>query len=393
MPENEDPHGFTITELLVLLALMAILLAAALPALAWGRRNSQVQESLNNLITLGVAQAIYALDWDGRQCTNVVDDLAVYGTNEQSAYTNYQDITGRDHPPLYLGWCDGGLWAYWMDNYPGNWGLCQPMVWPGGPGHLVGFGAFRVPNCKPFHDYVAGRFYEPTLYAPADWVPYDLVEQAFDDPCEFNTWAGTTDCWWSSYCFSPAAIFHPDVMRAEPLGGWQNPWDIGNGFESPGLWQVRYPDLKTQMLEHHWNQNPPTDPCNPNFDGGVYDGCEPYYFNHALASEPATLFYDLSARLLPNIEAIAADALVMQQTGYGLWSRDTPFGEHGYFGEYGYDLFSLSHHILTTEGILGRDTLNMGAVMPVNPPEDHGPMPRPGNRRYLIQRETIAEPR
>ena len=392
MFKDHPSRGFTITELLVLLALMAILLAATLPAMAWGRRNSQIQESMNNLITLGVAQAIYALDWDGRQCTVVVDDISTYGTSEQNAYNNYVSQNGQDHPPLYLGWNNGGLWGYWM-GYPGNWGLCQPMVWPGGPSHLVGFGAFRVPNCKQFHDYVAGRFYEPTFYAPADWVPWDLVEEIFDKPWEFDPSGGSTDCWWSSYCFSPAAMFQPDIMRPEPLGGWQNPWDTINGFESPGLWQVRYPDLKTQIMEHHWLQNAPADPCNPNFDGGVYDGCEPYYFNHALASEPATLFYDLSARLLPNVEALAADSLVMQQTGYGLWSRDTPFGESGYFGEQGYDLFSLSHHILTTDGILGRDTLHMGAVTPGQAPDDNGPTPRRNNLRYVIDHDILAESR
>ena len=393
MVERHRSDGFTITEVLVLLGLMAILLATTLPALAWGRRNSQVQESLNNLVTLGVAQAIYALDWNGRQCTIVVDDLSTYGDHEQSAYEAYSAQNGVDHPPLFLGWQGDRLWGYWMD-YAGNWGLCQPIVWPGGPYHLTGFGAFRVPNCKQFHDYVAGRFYEPTLYAPADWVPYGLVEEnCFDDPCEFTIAPGTVDTWWSSYCFSPAAMFQPDVMRAEPLGGWQNPWDTANGFQSPGLWQTRYPALKTHIIEHHWNQNAPADPCNPAFAGGTYDDCEPYYFNHAFASEPATLFYDLSARLLPNTEALAADAVVMQQTGYGLWSRDTPFGESGYFGEQGYDVFSLAHHILTTEGILGRDTLSMGAVKPAEPPDDNGPSPRPSNRRYVIDHDILAEPR
>jgi hypothetical protein len=41
----------------------------------------------------------------------------------------------------------------------------------------------------------------------------------------------------------------------------------------------------------------------------------------------------------------------------GLWSRDTPFGESGYFGELSFDGTTVSHHILTTGGIRGRDTL------------------------------------
>ncbi len=55
----------------------------------------------------------------------------------------------------------------------------------------------------------------------------------------------------------------------------------------------------------------------------------------------------------------AADQQILEQTGGvdGLWSRDTPFGTSGYFIDVGYDGVPLSHHILTTDGILGRDTL------------------------------------
>ena len=48
----------------------------------------------------------------------------------------------------------------------------------------------------------------------------------------------------------------------------------------------------------------------------------------------------------------------------GLWSRDTPFGANGYFIDLGFDGVPLSHHILTTDGILGRDTLGPGLPMP-----------------------------
>ena len=48
----------------------------------------------------------------------------------------------------------------------------------------------------------------------------------------------------------------------------------------------------------------------------------------------------------------------------GLWHRGTPFGDDGYYIPFGYDGVPLSHHILTTDGILGRDTL---AETPPNP--------------------------
>jgi hypothetical protein len=190
-----------------------------------------------------------------------------------------------------------------------------------------------------------------------------VAEPAFDSPWEYVlnvevcVDVGEIPAW-SSYCSSPAAMFHPDVMRAEPDGGWQDPWSFDLGFQSPGLYQAAYPDLKTFVIEHHWNQNRPIDFCNPTFNPGTYGSacCEPYYFNHGLASAPASLFYDLSTRLLPNREVLAADTKLMKQTGYGLWSRDTPFGADGYLSEHAYDDIQLSHHILTTDGILGRDT-------------------------------------
>jgi hypothetical protein len=367
-------RAFSIVELAAILAAIVLLLTLLLPAVAWARARSQVDVSLSNLIALGVAHATYAADWNGRQFTNVVDDLACYGGNASEAYSTYAEVHGEDHPPILLGWGpddeNGRLWAFWM-YWSGNHGLCDPIVFPGsGPAHLTGFGMFRIPNAKPFHDYVNGRFYEPTFYPPNDTVPYELVEPLFDSPYEYvNMDDGV---WWSSYCFSPAAMFNPLVM-AHPgpneWDGWHDPYSLPDGFESPGLYHARYPNLKTHIIEHHWNQNAPSDPCNPYFAGGTYEDCEPYYFNHAYASIPATLFYDLSVRLLSNAQVLEADERMIEQTGYGLWSRDTPFGgtsnppTGGYFMEYSYDNTALSHHVLTTDGILGRDTLPMDLHM------------------------------
>ena len=59
-------------------------------------------------------------------------------------------------------------------------------------------------------------------------------------------------------------------------------------------------------------------------------------------------------------EAEAADARIRRQAGWsqhGVWSRDTPLGADGYFIELGYDFSNTSFHVLTTDGILGRDKL------------------------------------
>ena len=50
-----------------------------------------------------------------------------------------------------------------------------------------------------------------------------------------------------------------------------------------------------------------------------------------------------------------------------LWSRDTPLGPDGYFLQSAFDgVVDVSHHVLTTDGIFGRDTLGP-AVAPLAP--------------------------
>ena len=148
-----------------------------------------------------------------------------------------------------------------------------------------------------------------------------------------------------------------DPSLPKELRGWQDPWTLPSAFRCPSMSQIRYPDLKTHMLEHPWLQNVEVH-CNPAFDPTYTDlACEPYYFNHALTSQPVTLFYDLHISLVGAHEAMLADRRHERQAGYGLWSRDTPFGTDGYLIEVGYDFAETSFHILTTDGARGRDIL------------------------------------
>ena len=178
-----------------------------------------------------------------------------------------------------------------------------------------------------------------------------------EDPGEFAISQGCNPPIWASYCLSPAAMFDPAVFTPEPQGGWRDPWSMPSGFRCPSMSQIKYPTLKTHLLEHQWLQNPEVE-CKPAFGefGSVLD-CEPYYFNHGLTSTPVTVFYDLHVQLVGAHEAMLADRRVDQQVNYGLWSRDTPFGENGYFIDVGYDFAETSFHILTTEGAWGRDIL------------------------------------
>ena len=148
---------------------------------------------------------------------------------------------------------------------------------------------------------------------------------------------------------------------------------LQGGFRSPSFSHCLYPALKTHMLEHHWLQQRRSE-CNPNFSGGTYEECEPFYFNHGYESAPIALFYDGHVESVGVREAIAADSRMCVQTdtnpsdpdAWGLWSRDTDFKgssgsggpDGGYFMDLSYDTLSYtSFHVLTTDGIRGRDII------------------------------------
>ncbi|MHC5003709.1 MAG: type II secretion system protein [Planctomycetota bacterium] len=353
-------RAFTIVELLVVVSIIALLIGILLPAIGKARDQAKLTQSQSNLRNLGVAHNTYAGEWNGRHFTICDDNLSRYGSGPSQAMTNYQSQNGNAHPGLLLGWgFGGGLWGYYFGDPSDNNAILQPISF-GGPvdgddvGDNYGFGWFRMPNAKAFSQYLNGRFYDKVFYAPKDTMAWEAVQGYLESPGEFSYIDGVVVM--SSYCLSPAALFSPDVFRPATEGGFQNPWELNSGFRCPSMGMARYPDLKTHMLEHHWLQQRRIE-CNQALVGHNFDGCEPYYFNHSWESVPVTLFYDGHVEGVGVREAEAADTRHQVQAGYGLWSRDTPFGGDGYFIDIGYDFASTSFHILTTEGIRGRDKL------------------------------------
>ncbi|MBT8486640.1 MAG: type II secretion system protein [Phycisphaerales bacterium] len=374
-------RAFTIIELLVVVSIIALLVGILLPAIGKARDQAKVTISQANLRNLGTAHASYAAEWADRQLTLVVDNIASYGTDTAEAFAEYarlhgEDVIGSDawHAPIYLGWGHGDDDFYYLYRYfqrPGqvaNNSLTLPIVFES-PANLQGFGSFRLGNCRQFNQYVSGRFYDKVFYAPKDKAVINSAAQCFESPDEYCTHAdvatGLGDIpAWTSYVLSPAAMFNPEVMRHDDpnddtANGWTSPWNLPGGFRSPSFSQTLYPNLKTHMLEHHWLQNAQAD-CNSTFEPGTYGGCEPYYFNHAWESSPITLFYDGHVEGIGVRRAMRADGRMRAQTGesnWGLWSKDTGLGEDGYFIDAGYDQAATSFHILTTDGIRGRDAL------------------------------------
>ena len=201
-------------------------------------------------------------------------------------------------------------------------------------------------------------------FSPKDRTVLEQIEPCFEIPGEFVSGPpgiGPEECnqnLFASYCSSPAALFSPQVFsfnRQTELY-WTPPWELPSGFRTPSMGQIKFPTLKTHMLEYRWLQNVPV-ACNTSFSG-----CEPYFFNHGFQSVPVTLFYDASVRMMGVMEAMSSDRRQIRQTGgeedgVGLWSRDTTFLEEGFFIPEAYDFVETSYHILTIEGARGRDTV------------------------------------
>jgi type II secretory pathway pseudopilin PulG len=355
--------GFTIIGLLVVVSIIALLVGILLPAIGKARDNARVNTSKSNLRQLGIAHKTYAADWADRQFTLVRDTLGMFGGSPQAYNEGVYgtEATKEDrwalHPPIIAGWgySDEGEyrpWGYW--SHLPNVAMFQPMGFPGGPGAPF-FGWFRFGmQPKPMQEYLNSRYQDPLHYAPKDRTILDPLEPCFEVPGEFVAYPGDCNPAWSSYCLSVAGLYNPMVFKGKCEGGvCIPPWLIPSGYKVPSFGQVKFPTLKTHMLEHHWLQNAKV-PCNASFMG-----CEPYFFNHSYQSMPVTLFYDGSVRLMGVLEAMSSDRRAINQSPdeVGLWTRQTTAGEDGYLIPDGYDFAATSFHILTTEGVLGRDTL------------------------------------
>jgi prepilin-type N-terminal cleavage/methylation domain-containing protein len=342
--------GFTIIELLVVVSIVAILLSILMPAAVKARDAAKITQSRSNLRNLGAAHAAYSADFNDRQWTVVEDDFGSYiGCADYISKVGCPPVAvaGTTSEGQVLAWGDLGCGEGWTGSCL-NWKQLWPIRWP--PDGVPDFGSFRYNNVQSFNSYVNGRFYDPIFWAPKDVLLLEQAEFGFQDPGQIAPPpSGPLVAVLMSYVLSPAAMWSPDVLAPPSRGGFN--MTIPGRFRSPPTSMARYPELKTRMLEHHWLQGPPGW-VNPD----SADGNTGYFFNQGMRSTPVTLFFDGHIDLAGVADALAADSRALKQSGEGLWSRDTPFGEQGYFGASAVEegIYS-SFHILTTEGILGRD--------------------------------------
>jgi prepilin-type N-terminal cleavage/methylation domain-containing protein len=348
-------RGFTIIELLVVVSIIALLVGILLPAIGKARDQAKLTISQANLRNLATAHATYEAEWNDRQFTLINDNFSQYGSNEDEAWAEFANAHPNHGHPWFMYGCSQGNACFITTNVTFH----VPFDWD------VSFGSFRMTNAKQLGQYVSGRFYDPVYFAPKDVAAVEAVSVHQDYPGEFDP-GGNSKA--PSYALSPAAMYNPEVFGNENKGGYVDAFQLKAGHKSPSAGQALFPDLKTKMIEHSWLQNrfTGTEYCNPAFSDGMYNGCEPYYFNHGFSSNPMTLFFDSHIEGLGQQEALQASDKNIDTVGYGLWSTDTPLeGDWsnpagGYFEEVRADWTHTSHHILTTDGIRGRDKVADG---------------------------------
>ena len=359
--------GFTIVELLVVVAIISLLIGILLPAIGKARDGAYITQSLGNLRNLAAANAHYGADYADRQFSLSPDDLGLF----QGNCAQYMAITCPAQP--ILGWdSTGGLWGYWINGpvqpcttFPGgcnNFGAVFPMNFTGGGF----FGTWQMCNLKAFNPYVNARWYDKVFFAPKDRWSLSRAESGLNNSGEFTYLANVPgNVVFSTYRFSPAAMWAPDVLSSNITQGNNagRPQNCGPGaWRTPAVGQAKFPDLKTRMVEHYWLQNR---------DGGEYNpGIQPqtpWFFNHGYNSAPCTLFFDGHVAVAGVADAQESDGRVRTQNSQGgasglhpqalgLWHRGTPMGANGFYNQLGYDMIvDCSYHILTVDGILGRD--------------------------------------
>ncbi len=374
--------GFTIVELLVVVAIISLLIAILLPAIQKARETALLTQSIANLKNMGTANASYASDYNDRQFTLAGDDWGVYGGSCAA-------VIAQICPPsqAILGWdAGGGLWGYWLGtgacpgNYPGNCGnWC--LHWPNnGSGCGWAFGSFRFPNMKAFNDYINGRFYDKVFYAPKDKYSLENAAYALQYPGEFtppNLMPNGIDAVFSTYVWSPAAMWNPEVMSEDDKDANNNPiphnpGSLAAGFKSPAISQCKFPDQKSWMLEWFWLQNR---------EGGEFAPCystpQPYLYKHGYNSAPGTLWFDGHVATFGMGTAMESNQRVRAQQGAagaqapkykGLWfgapNQTDGYPAGGFItGTWGdmncaYDMIvDTNCHVATINGILGRDTV------------------------------------
>ena len=170
------PHGFTLTDLLVVTALIGVLVPIVLPALAQTRQASGVAQCLSNMEQLMQATSAYRADWDG-------------------AFP-FQTVGGGQG---VCSWSYGGKTTddYWKDQGPFFLRVTER------PLNLYLLGAAVEPDVMDGYEIVE-RTEVPVLKCPAD---HQTHQNMFDNPAAQQRLLSCYDDVGTSYQYNLHSLF------------------------------------------------------------------------------------------------------------------------------------------------------------------------------------------
>jgi len=377
---NNDKHGFTIVELLVVISIIALLVGILVPAVNKARDTAKTTQSKSNLHQVSIALSNYAADWNGDNFTSAPPNLSGgdrTGTSIASAIAQLSGNSGdQAWTPMGIRLGEiavgNGNSIAFLNNTDG----IAPYVFMSGntSGSHPGLGTWRYPNALQCAEYMHGLPLHKAYFSPKDTVPLRALEQCDATNSSYcvstlgQSWWGLTAKWTSnmilapsSYALAPGLMYNAAVYDAEnPV----DPMDIPTGFRPSSTDQARFPNLKTWLMEHYWLQNMrASEECGLYWDGtwfaagdGCWDGCEPFHFNGSYNSAPITVFVDGHVGVVDVAQA-SRDDMMLEGQGSPLWNRNTADGANGYYNNGSADWIDWSGHTHTVDGVRGRDIL------------------------------------
>ncbi|MBN1900495.1 prepilin-type N-terminal cleavage/methylation domain-containing protein [Candidatus Sumerlaeota bacterium] len=178
---RKENHAFTLIELLIVVAIIAILSAIAIPNFLEAQVRAKVSRVKSDIRSFTIALESYCTDHN-----HYPPDRAVYGVqfvfelSTPVAYMTNSYIRDPFKPERYQGYGLGEGWAqtYHYTNYKGYWQICWHPHWPRKGCVVSSFGPAK------HHSFV--EHYPYYYNHPEEPVRSDWPESGFFPPVHFQ---------------------------------------------------------------------------------------------------------------------------------------------------------------------------------------------------------------